>query len=1204
MTAYIEMALAASKETANVTQETLPIEIGDLQIQEALSLPDSGSCLIQLHRQPSDEHSFDFKIFSKQETSEWNTHAQGWVGQSQNFSGNSKFESIDKQIPPDPNFYEKLSKRGLEFGTAFQGICAVSYSDDEIQAKIEIPESLLDEIDTYHFHPALLDACLQPISMLLLDESESLYLPVQIGRLRIFRSPSSLLWSRGHLLPTSDSNVSRLANIQIFASDGQPVAEIIDLRLQRVKRSALLNSLQNIKKEWLYGIDWQLLSTLETPASQSHLSKTGSCLIVNDSHGVGEKLAGLMKELGIPCQMCDSKQISESETLKKAKIIIHFASLDLPPAGEGSLTNEQNTSLGSLLNIIKMLHTHQNEQCQLWLVTQGAQAVPGTPAFSIEQAPTWGLGRTLQLEQPNLATKLVDLDPAETVEEQAQRLLAELLATDTEDQIAHRDGQRYAPRIAPIKTSTPATKPSEEPKRLTISQRGALQNLTLSPTERLTPGPGEIEIRVRASGLNFRDVLNALGLYPGEPGPLGDECSGDVIAIGADVTELQPGDAVFGLAPACFGTHATTRAKLVVKKPEWLSYEQAATIPIPFLTAHYALNHLAGLSNDQRVLIHAGTGGVGMAAIQLAKLAGAEIFATAGNPEKRAVLKTLNVKHIYDSRTLDFSDAILAETDGQGVDAILNALAGEFIPKSFAVLSERGCFLEIGKTNIFTPEQAAKIRPEGSYHVIFIGDLIREQPAYIQSMLQELLDMFERGDLTPLPQRVFPLKEAAEAFRYMAQAKHIGKIVLIQRERQVLPENLNAHGSYLITGAFGGIGPHLARWMVEHGAKRLVLASRRGESAPGAKELAQELTDAGAEVILCKADLARPQDVMAVIGAAGVPLRGVIHAAGIVADGMLQQQEWSNFERALLPKLDAPWLLHRLTQGMPLDFFVLFSSAASVMGSQGQANYAAGNAFLDALAHFRQSNGLAALSINWAGWENLGMTAAISERDRKRWEKLGLSSIAVPDGLNAFAASLKVKRPQIAVLPIDWPIFSQSTLGKQPIFRKLATPDGSEKVTETTILHQPKWLLQWDETPINHRRTVLTQVIRGEAIRVLDLVPGTQIDARRALNELGLDSLTAVEMRNRLSQLLEEPLPSTLLFDFPTCEALADYLLKSVPRLAKKKSPESTNTATEDAKQHPAPIDTDDIRKLSDEEAEALLLAELEELKKTGKKKQ
>jgi len=1204
MTAFIEMAIAAAGD--------LPLELGDFHIREALLIPDENSYQIQLNLQTHENQQSQFEVYSKYVNEDWHTHAQGWIRPVIETLKRSEIDKDKKVSSPDPEFYPTLFKRGLEFGTSFQGVTTVWRNEHAFQAEIQLPAELKRDFQDYRFHPALLDACLQPLTLLLPDDSESLYLPVEIERLRLFRLPTASLYSVGHLSLQGETDASRLADVQIFNSEGQVVADVVGLRLQRVTRSALLRSLQSVAQDWLYTIEWQLLPNLDQDFARNESARNRHCLILPDSHGLGEALAVTLQEAGFQTQLQTAGVNPDPSSLQNAQHIIHLKSLDVPPAGDGSLTEDQSISLGSMFDLVKGIAKQKEiDQPRLWLVTQGAQSVPGTHAHSIEQATTWGFGRTLQLEFSDLPSMLVDLDPAQTIQEQSQSLLMEIMASGDENQIAHRLGGRYAPRLkrgSPKPVSSDGIDSSAdtaESKQLTIKQRGALQNLTFSPVKRQKPGPGEVEIRVHATGLNFRDVLNALGMYPGDPGPLGDECAGVVVAVGPDVKDLQPGDAVLGIAAGSFSNYVITRANLLVKKPDWLSFVGAATIPIPFLTAHYCLNHLAKLSQGQRVLIHSGAGGVGMAAIQLAKLVGAEIYTTAGSLEKRNALRALGVEHIYHSRTLDFADEILVQTDGRGVDVVLNALAGDFIPKSFATLSETGCFLEIGKTDIYTSEQAIQARPLGSYHVVFIGDMIREQPGDIQSMLQELMPLFENGDLTPLPQRIFPLESATEAFRYMAQAKHIGKIVLTQEERQPLPLMLDARGAYLITGAFGGIGPHLARWMVSRGAKQLVLASRRGDSAPGAKELSEELISSGAEVTICKVDLSNPEEVLAALRKLNVPLKGVLHAAGVVADGVLQQQEWSNFVRALPSKLDAPWWLHRLTQGMPLDFFVLFSSAAGLMGSKGQANYAAANSFLDALAYFRQSHGLAALSIDWSGWENLGMTAALSQRDRQRLEKQGLIAISIADGLNAFETALEIDTAQLAVLPIDWPIFSQTSLEKSTIFRGLAAAKTGEKLSEAKASSQPEWLLHWEETPTNRRRAVLIQAIRSEVIRVLDLVPGTPIDARRALNELGLDSLTAVEMRNTLSQLLESPLPSTLLFDYPTCEALAEYLLDSVPRLTTEMESESAPTKTHKTEPpvQPPSLDDLDIANLSDDEAEAILLAELEALKSTTKKK-
>jgi len=369
--------------------------------------------------------------------------------------------------------------------------------------------------------------------------------------------------------------------------------------------------------------------------------------------------------------------------------------------------------------------------------------------------------------------------------------------------------------------------------QLQIATRGVLDNLKLVAVNRRVPGKGEVEIQVEAAGLNFRDVLNALGMYPGDPGLLGGECAGRIVAVGEGVEALRVGESVVGLAAGGLSSYVTTEARLVTRVPRGVSVEEGATIPLVFLTAHYGLNHLARMKRGERVLIHAAAGGVGMAAVQLAQRAGAEIFATAGSSKKRDVLKSMGVPHVMDSRSLAFAEEVMTQTRGEGIDIVLNALADEFIPKSLSLLRQGGRFLEIGKRGIWDPEQVRRVKPEIAYHVIYLGEVVEQQPTLIQEMLRELCEAFEAGHLAPLPRTVFSLRDAASAFRYMAQAKHIGKVVLRQDlgRGRIVPD-----ATYLVTGGLGSLGLVVAEWLVAEGARHLVLTGRTGARRMGVEE--------------------------------------------------------------------------------------------------------------------------------------------------------------------------------------------------------------------------------------------------------------------------------------------------------------------------------------------------------------------------------
>ncbi|NWG15754.1 MAG: type I polyketide synthase [Chloroflexi bacterium] len=1224
--AYLEAALSAA---ATVYGEMGVVSLNDVFIQEALVLPEEQTRTVQLHLSAHQNGAADFKFYSLSGEDIWTLHVAGRLSLAQP-DGAAVSEPFSPEavqsrcgVFPAQEHYNLAWESGIEFGPAFHGIEQMWRQDGEALAFISLPKSLAAEASIYRIHPVMLDACIQAMAAALpgYDEHLDTYLPVSFDRLRLYARPGETVWSHARLYPAmAGGHDTVTGDIQVFDAVGQLVLDMRGLRLKRASREALRRAVHKQAGEtpgdWFYEVAWQLAPVFE-PESRS---EPGAWLIFADQMGIGEALAAQLEALGEgfvlvkpgadyrvlsdrliqvnPASRDDFQRLIRDAYASSAyRGIVHLWGLDVPPLGQGDFSpaDAQEVSLGGALHLLQALvASGMSDLPGLWLVTRGAMPVDGAPAAP-EQSPLWGLANTIFLEHPELRPVCVDLDPAQDAAASAQALAREIRSADGQDRLALRGDGRYAARLVRGQAARTQADHEEQPMTLDISARGVLDNLVRVPMIRSVPGPGEVEVRVRASGVNFRDVLNALGMYPGDPGPMGDEFVGEIVRVGEGVTDYQAGDVVLGMSPASFSTYVIAPVMKIVPKPAALSDEEAATIPITFMTAYYALHHLAGMSAGERVLIHAGAGGVGLAAIQLAQRAGAEIFATAGSPEKRAFLKSLGVQYVMDSRTLRFAGEIMEITGGRGVDVVLNSLAGDFIPKSLSVLADGGRFLEIGKTGIWTVEQVAELNPTLRYYTIYLGDVIRQDPPLGQAMFRDLMSMFEEGTLHPLPHRVFPVEDAVSAFRFMAQAKHIGKLVLKQPGGSAA--SIRPDATYLITGGLGGIGLHIAGWLVEQGARHLVLTGR-GAPAEPARIAIEKMESSGARVITAQSDVADAAAVkalMAEIERALPPLRGIIHAAGTLDDGVLLQQDWSRFTTALYPKLNGAWNLYRSSAGLPLDFFILFSAGAALLGSPGQGNYTAANAFLDSFVHVCRAQGLPALGINWGAWEDTGMMAGLSSPER--WAKEGIGALTPEQGLEAFALALQNRQAaQIAILPMAWGDFAQSSR-MRPFFAEVVRahqPTAQVGRTPQRQAEPSDLLRRWGETIPNRRRRLLLDTIRDEVIRVLGLRPTTTIDPRQPLNELGLDSLMAVELRNTLITMLDCTLPATLLFDYPTSDALADYLMKNVPALAQtqaKAEPEKKPIAQESRREVAA-----ELQQLSDAEAEALLLAELEEL--------
>ena len=875
--------------------------------------------------------------------------------------------------------------------------------------------------------------------------------------------------------------------------------------------------------------------------------------------------------------------------------VVHSWSLDTTaePDSVVALETDVAHACGSVLSIVQALVSDQVTKGfrGLWLVTRGAQAAAGVSAVAVGQSPLNGLAKVIALEHPELGVVQVDLDPAGSGADEIEVLVREILSGDGEGQVVIRGRERLVARVVRWRPRTDWSRSAVlTPVRLEIDSRGVLDHLLLRPMQRQKPSPGEVEIRVRAAGLNFRDVLCALDMNPGDSGPLGVECAGEIAALGEGVEGLCVGDDVVALAPGSFATFVTTDARLVVPRPPGMSVGEAATIPSTFLTAWYGLHHVGRISEGERVLIHAAAGGVGLSALQVARRAGAEVFATAGSPEKRNYLRSLGVQHVMDSRTVDFAREVLETTGGRGVDIVLNSLTGEFIPKSLSVLARGGRFVELGHREVWDKERVASVQPGVEYAAFNLLEISQHEPERVASLLRQVFAAFRDGGLKPLPRREFPLLDAVSAFRYMAQARHIGKIVLTESDPASAPDavtQFRRDGTYLVTGGLAGLGLRVAAWLAAHGAGHLVLLGRREPDAT-AREVIARLERDGVRVMVARADVSRRDEVAAVLAEAQrklPPLRGVVHAAGTLDDGILVQQDWSRFAKVMAAKVSGSWVLHMLTWSAPLDFFVLFSAGASFLGRPGQGNHAAANAFEDALAHARRRSGLPAISINWGAWGEVG--AATRGGVDRRIAASGFTTIPPEEGLRALGRVMATNPTQVAVMGVDWPRFFAGTeKGRE---RRLLSEIAREAPRRKAggagpILVEPSFLERLAQAPTAQHWSLLVGLVHRHAVRVLGLEATRPIDPRRPLHELGLDSLMAVELRNALGTTLGRPLPATLLFDYPTLDTLAGYLGRLL-------TGEESGTPQTNAGRLPG---AGAVEHLSDAEAEALLLAELE----------
>ncbi|MEV4616789.1 type I polyketide synthase [Kitasatospora sp. NPDC049258] len=1063
-------------------------ERGTVQVQIEITAPDeAGLRPVAVHTRPAGAPA----------DQEWTCHATGRVGAADTEPAPAApaWPPVGAEPLDVSGFYPAIAADGYGYGPAFQGVRAAWRLGEEVHAEVELPEPVRAEAARYGLHPALLDAALHAAGLGPLRRRDGRPgMPFSWTGVALHAAGATAL--RVSLAPAGADAVSVLMADQ----GGRPVAEIASLAV-RPAAEGTLDPVAAVAREALFHLDWPALPLGEAaPARWAVL-------------GAAPAQAPALAEAGITLTAHDTV----AELPADAELVL------LPVGGPGAVEHT--------LAVLQEWLAEDRPRLVV-LTSRAVAAESGGDVTDLDGAAARGLVRSAQSEHPGRLTLAdLDTDPA------SWRALPAALALD-EPQLALRHGVVHAPRLARQHTAEALAVPAA-PWRLDIREKGIVERLELLPSpDAAEPlAPGEVRIEVRAAGLNFRDVLNALGMYPGGARFLGSEAAGVVREVGPGVTEFTPGDRVMGMVPGSFGTHAVAEHQVLTRIPRGWTYAQAASVPVVFLTAWYALRDLAGLQAGEHVLIHAATGGVGMAATQLARLWGAEVHATASEPKQHLLRADgLPDGRISSSRSLDFEGRVRAATGGRGVDVVLNSLAGEYVDASLRLLGPGGRLVEMGKTDVREAETVAAGHPGVRYRAF---DLIEAGPERIQRMLTELVRLFEQGALQPLPLTCWDVTHAREAFRHMAQARHTGKVVL------TVPHAWDTGGTVLITGGTGELGGALARHLVaERGVRHLLLTSRRGPAAPGAEELHAELTALGADVTVTACDLADRTAAAALLAAvpAEHPLTAVVHAAGVLDDGVIGSLTPERLRSTLRPKADAAHHLHELTCSQDLADFVLFSSAAGVFGSPGQGNYAAANAYLDALAQHRRAGGLPGTALAWGLWAQASaMTGHLGETDRARAKDSGALTLSTPDGLALFDAALTAHRALLVPVRLDTAVLRTRRPAELPALLRALVRSTARRTVDNTVtaggLRERLAVLGDAE-----RRARLLDLVGGHAAAVLGHGSAEAVHATRAFRDLGFDSLTAVELRNRLTGATGLRLSATLVFDYPTPAELADHL--------------------------------------------------------------
>lgn len=1030
--------------------------------------------------------------------------------------------------PSDPGeLYAAYTRNGTRYGPAFRTVTQLWCGAGQALGRVSAAPGARDDEQGVVI-AAVLDGCFQVVGAL---AGEELFLPSAVGRLDITdRIPAQVY---AHVHNYARDGRLQTADLDIYADDGSLVATVRDLTATRVDHADPGSAAA------VLAIDWQRQSRSETARLAGRWLVVGASEPGDGSAYSATQLAAHLVAAGAAAASGDGWSGTAAAVHgEPADHVVYLAGAEPDPAGF--------TDLAGLLELTRAL-VDADPAPRLWVVTRGGQAV-ADECVDPWHAALWGFGTALAAEHPELRTTLIDLAAdAGADADDAADLIAEL-ADGAERHTALRPTGRFVPRLDRVSLDPHASVVTAGDRAfgVEIEEPGRLQTLTLRGRPRPQPGPGQVVLEVAAAGLNFADVMWAMGFFT-DPDradvPLGSECAGTVVAVGAEVESVRVGDTVVAVALNCLATHALAEAALVLPLPATMAPVTAAALPTAYTTAVYALEQLARIRAGQRILIHSASGGTGLAAIAVARRHGLEVIATAGTEDKREYLRTLGIDNVFDSRSTDFERQVLELTGGDGVEVVLNSLTGAAAEAGLRTVAADGVFLELGKRDIYgagrLPLEYFKRRI--TYAAVDMAGIHRERPEVFAELLHHTMGRVVSGELPVLPVRSSPIAAAAEVFRTMSTGAHIGKLVLVTDGAATTEivrgaaQGLGEPGCHLISGGLGGLGLELARTLIDRGSTHIVLLARRDPDA-GEQAVIDELNDAGPRVSVERADVADAEQVREAVGRARSrvgPVRGVFHLAAVLRDAVLTNQDWAKFEAVLRPKALGAWNIHRAVASDPVDVFVLYSSTATVLPSGGQLNYAAANAFLDGLAHYRRSQGMAATAVAWGPFRDTGLAARSAATDDYLAGR-GIRTLTPAAGFSALEHILDDGRPRAAVIGLD----ADAWLAAHPFTRAVPLYESLRAGgSGGTAAYADQLRLM----PVEQRDIALLELLTTRTAAVLRIDP-EEIDAATPFLELGMSSLALLEFKNGLAAALGIELPGAVHWEHPTVRAMHRYL--------------------------------------------------------------
>ncbi|MCS3796554.1 SDR family NAD(P)-dependent oxidoreductase [Niastella sp. OAS944] len=1030
--------------------------------------------------------------------------------------------------------YSILTAKQLSYGPQFRVIKELVTGTTGTVALLQADDTIEQSTDNYFIHPVLLDGCFQAV----VAATSKKVLPVSIQRLNCYAAAANTISCAIKITKETDNEVT--ADLSVYNADGN-----ISLFIEGLKCQSIVQDTQVLENEPagpFYIPYWEEVTA--TDRDEQHYV----CFVLGNSSPQSGKLIKqflaadkTVVEINVVSGNATPKDdLQEIDLFQKEavdKLARRMAKTGAPVKLvylAGMNENKENKfSAGActdvitpIVNLVQSFAALDDvPEVHLYILTSQAQvAIHGDSGQSLMEAPLWALGAVIENEHPQFTVKLIDLD--DTADD--GKWLGQIFGGANETAVAVRNGKLLAKRLKKIQL----TGDIQQKKKINTKEHGVAlrtgasanyKDLYYEEILRKAPLNDEVEIKVSDAGINFKDYLKITGqisrkalegTYFGDG--LSMECAGVVTRTGAKVTRFKKGDKVLFINPSgSFQSFITTKANEIVHRPAVLN-KYGSHVVIAFLTVFHCLKNIARLSKGEKLLIHNATGAVGLAAIQYAQWKGAQIFATAGNEEKRDYLRSLGVQHIYNSHDLQFVKQVMTDTEEKGVDVILSAMQGEVLLQGLSLLAPYGRYIEIGKKDIAdnAPLPMQCFNRNLSFSAVDIDRMIGERPRQIAAYLKEITACFEKNIFQPLPVKVFDADCISDAFETINNNAYIGKLVVDFEDQEIeVVSSANStpdESTWLVTGGTKGLGLAIADWLSRIGIKNIVLAARNSLTDE-CRQTVEAMRKRGTTVWPEHTDIAEEKQVKALLQKIKTkmpPLKGIVHCAMVLDDGLLADMTAERFEKVLRPKVDGALHLHNHTHNEKLDHFICISSISSLIGNPGQANYIAANSFLDAFAHYRNSKGLPASVINLGALAETGVVSR-SKNIEIMLNSAGITGLSTEKVLQAISYLIKEKPVQAGFFNINWKIWSSANpkAKRTSLFRHLNLQKNKEQLPD-----------KWSElinllTPMNseERYGYIRQLLLDALSEVLKM-PQTAIDPEKGINLLGIDSVMVVEL--------------------------------------------------------------------------------------------